>query len=160
MIKLVPFLVLAFGMVSGLLIGANLKPVYNLEASTQIDKSAESKEISTSNDSEEETEFVKLNNQFIVPVTDGNSIKSLVVVSIGLEIAQNETGAVFSMEPKLRDSLLQVLFDHANVGGFDADFTASRNMVFLREALTASAQDVLGSTVINVLITDLARQDV
>lgn len=105
-------------------------------------------------------EYVKLNNQFVVPVVTNDLVDALVVMSLSVEIAEGQTEAVYKREPKLRDSFLQVLFDHANMGGFAGEFTNANNMDVLRAALTETAQGVLGGAVSGVLITDIARQDI
>lgn len=107
----------------------------------------------------ESSEFVKLNNQFIVPDLDDGAIVSLVVLSLSLEVATGGTEAVYAAEPKLRDALLQVLFDHANARGFRGDFTSAGQMEDLRRALLEAARRILGPTVKAVLISDIARQD-
>jgi hypothetical protein len=104
-------------------------------------------------------EFVKLNNQFVVPVVEGNDVAALVILSISLEVTNGSTEAVFQKEPKLRDEFLQVLFDHANAGGFRGTFTSSNNMEVLRGALLEAARKSLGSIVRDVLIIDIVRQD-
>ncbi|MCB2128876.1 MAG: flagellar basal body-associated FliL family protein [Rhodobacteraceae bacterium] len=104
-------------------------------------------------------EFVKLNNQFVVPVVEGNDVTALVILSISLEVTPGSTEAVFQREPKLRDEFLQVLFDHANTGGFSGTFTSSNNMEVLRGALLEAARKSLGPTVRDVLIIDFVRQD-
>ena len=104
-------------------------------------------------------EYVKLNNQFVVPVVKDGRVSALVVMSLSLEVEVGGREAVFLREPKLRDLFLQVLFDHANAGGFDGNFTSGLNMAALRSGLVASAQQVLGNTVSGVLIQDIARQD-
>ncbi len=103
--------------------------------------------------------YVKLNNQFVVPVVKSGKVAALVVMSISLEVTEGGNEAVFAVEPKLRDSFLQVLFDHANAGGFDGAFTASNKMLILRDSLKETAVRILGSTVRDVLITDIVRQD-
>lgn len=105
------------------------------------------------------TEFVKLNNQFVIPVVHQGKVASLVVLSISLEVDAGGEGAVFQKEPKLRDALLQVLFDHANSGGFDGAFTETENMTHLRRAIFETAQHILGPMVHGVLLTDIVRQD-
>lgn len=105
------------------------------------------------------TEFVKLNNQFVVPVVDADRVSALVVLSISLEVAAGQTEAVYLREPKIRDAFLSVLFDHANAGGFDGAFTSSTAMIVLRDALREAAVKTLGRTVSSVLITDIVRQD-
>jgi hypothetical protein len=105
-------------------------------------------------------EYVRLNNQFIVPVVEGGRVVALVVLSLSLEVTSGSRETVFSREPKLRDAFLQVLFDHANIGGFSGNFTSSSNMRVLRTGLRESAQAVLGERIIDVLIIDIVRQDV
>ena len=104
-------------------------------------------------------EYVKLNNQFVIPVIKKGAVASLVVMSLSLEVTVGSTEKVYAVEPKLRDVLLQVLFDHANVGAFEGSFTDTANMTDLRRALTEASQSVLGDLVLNVLIPDIARQD-
>ncbi len=103
--------------------------------------------------------YAKLNNQFIVPVVNDEAVTALVVLSISLEVVEGMQEAVFSHEPKLRDAFLQVLFDHANVGGFEGVFTANTPMRDLRAGLLAAARDTVGAPITDVLITEMARQD-
>ncbi|MFO1174853.1 MAG: flagellar basal body-associated FliL family protein [Paracoccaceae bacterium] len=104
-------------------------------------------------------EYVKLNNQFIVPVVETGKVQALVILSVSLEVRFGTSQAVYAIEPKLRDALLQVLFDHANSGGFDGAFTDATTMDDLRAALLETARKSLGSEVTDVLITDIVRQD-
>jgi len=108
----------------------------------------------------ERMEYVKLNNQFVVPVVAGREVRSLVVMSLSLEIARGERETVYAREPKLRDALLQVMFDHANRGGFDGAFTDGNTLDILRRSLAETARQVLGNGVRGVLIVDIARQDI
>ncbi len=112
-----------------------------------------------SEDGEASAEYVKLNNQFIVPVVEQAEVQALVILSISLEVRPGTTEAVYTQEPKLRDAFLQVLFDHANAGGFNGAFTSSTNMDVLRQSLLETAQAVIGKSVRNVLIVDIVRQD-
>lgn len=105
------------------------------------------------------TDFVKLNNQFVVPVVEEGRVASLVIMSLSLEVTTGATEAVYLKEPKLRDALLQVMFDHANVGGFNGVFTDGTNLTALRRALYETAHGILGEVVLDVLIADLSRQD-
>jgi hypothetical protein len=106
------------------------------------------------------TEFVKLNNQFVVPVVTRDRVSAMVVMSLSIEIAQGNSEIVYTREPKLRDGFLQVLFDHANLGGFEGEFTNANNMDVLRMSLRDVATLVLGDAARGVLITEIARQDV
>jgi hypothetical protein len=104
-------------------------------------------------------EYAKLNNQFIVPVVTDGEVAALVVLSLSVEVAAGEKETVFVHEPRLRDAFLQVLFDHANTGGFDGAFTSSPNMRILREELRREATATLGELASDVLIVDIVRQD-
>ena len=110
-------------------------------------------------DSEDGPEYVKMNNQFVVPVVRDGRVDAMVVLAISLEVEPDNTDIVYAREPKLRDAFLQVMFDHANVGGFSGSFTDSSNLVVLRTNLKEAAAMILGTVVRDVLITDIARQD-
>jgi flagellar protein FliL len=109
---------------------------------------------------ETDFEYVKLNNQFIVPVVNEGKVAALVVMSLSIEVTAGQKETVFVREPKLRDAFLQVLFAHANSGGFDGKFTTGEKMDDLRGSLFEVATIVLGSAASDVLIIDIVRQDV
>ena len=100
-----------------------------------------------------------MNNQFVVPVVHDGRVDALVVLSLSLEVEAGNTEAVYLREPKLRDTFLQVMFDHANVGGFSGSFTDGSILIVLRTGLKEAAAMIMGTTVRDVLITDIARQD-
>lgn len=104
-------------------------------------------------------EYVRLENQFIVPIVDGGRISAMVILTLSIEAPEGSAAQVRAREPKLRDAFLQVLFDHANSGGFSGNFTTPVPMESLRNALREAAQVVLGPTAIDVLIVDMLRQD-
>lgn len=108
----------------------------------------------------EAVDYVKLNNQFVIPVIVADTVSALVVVSLTLEVTAGTNTAVFDREPRLRDAFLQVLFDFAYSGGFDGPFTQSANLATLRRALRETGQSVIGPTVRDVLIVDIVRQEV
>lgn len=105
------------------------------------------------------TEFVTFDTQFIIPVLKEGRVVSLVVLSLGLEIVEGERKLVFAREPRIRDSFLQLLFDHANAGGFEGAFTDGTRLATLRKALLETAHAILGSAVRDVLVVEIARQD-
>ena len=104
-------------------------------------------------------EYVKLDNQFVIPVVIDASIESLVVMSLSIEVTAGGADLVYQHEPKLRDNFLEVLFAHANMGGFRGSFTDANNLAVLKRALLESGRAVLGDVVTGVLITDLGRRD-
>ena len=107
-----------------------------------------------------EKDYARLNNQFVVPVVRDEKVASLVVVSLSVEVPFGQQELVFEREPKLRDAFLQVLFEHANLGGFEGNFTSNSNMRILRDALRSAARDSIGPEASDVLILEMVRQDV
>lgn len=107
----------------------------------------------------ENREYVKLNNQFIVPIVEDGRVGALVVMALSVEVKLGARETVFLREPKLRDVFLQEMFDHANQGGFKGAFTNSNTLDVLRNSLQEAGTAVLGDQLLDVLITDIARQD-
>lgn len=103
--------------------------------------------------------FVKLNNQFVVPVVYQEEVAALVVLSLTLETSADATTALYNQEPKIRDTALRVLFNHAYSGGFDGHFTAPEKLDVLRMNLREAVNVLSGGKVHDVLITDIIRQD-
>ena len=104
-------------------------------------------------------DYVKLSNQFVVPVVEEGRVAAMVILSLTLEVPVGGSEAIYAREPKLRDAFLQVLFDHANAGGFRGAFTDGANLVILRNALREVAQNIMAGGVSDVLIADIVRQD-
>jgi flagellar protein FliL len=160
--KLLPLLLALVGLAGGLGAGVFLRPApepAEVDAEATDTHAEADKEAGDHEAAPGLTEFVKMNNQFVVPVVERGKVSALVVLSLSLEVETGTTESIYEREPKLRDVFLQVLFDHANVGGFSGSFTDGANLVVLRTSLREAAGLVLGKTVKDVLITDIARQD-
>ena len=165
--KLFPILLALVGLGGGVGVGLVLRPADDPESAAAgeyvaseayADAEAEVDE-EHSEDDTTGPEYVKMNNQFVVPVVEQGRVAAMVVLSLSLEVEAGNTEAVYTREPKLRDAFLQVLFDHANMGGFNGSFTDGSNLIVLRTSLKEAAAMVLGPTVTDILITDIARQD-
>lgn len=156
MAKLLPIILLVLGTAIGGGAGVFLKPE---ELACEGEDCGEHAETETEEEPEGDTSFLAMKNQFVVPVIEEGLVKSLVVLSISLETGSESAELVFSKVPKLRDTFLQVLFDHAHVGGFDGAFTESGRLSILRVALLEAAQSVVGKRVSDILITDIVRQE-
>ena len=156
--KLIPVLLALIGLGAGVGAGLFLRPAPEEHAPAE-DAAAVETHATEEADPEAVPEYVKLNNQFVVPVMDGGKVISMVILSLSLEVETGTSEQVYAREPKLRDAFLQVLFDHANAGGFQGSFTDGANLVLLRRALMETAAGVLGEVVKDVLISDIARQD-
>ena len=109
--------------------------------------------------SAEEPTYLRLQNQFVVPIVKDELVRALVVLSLSLETDPDTVETIYSREPKLRDAFLRVLFDHAHIGGFDGSFTESGRLSVLRVALLEAAQSTVGREVTDILITDIVRQE-
>ena len=165
--KLIPVVLALAGLGAGVGAGFALRPATVPPADTAgedhaaEDKAPEDKapEDKARIDPEKMPDYVKLNNQFIVPLLEEGKVVSMVIVSLSLEVTQGMTDTVYAREPKLRDAFLQVMFDHANAGGFRGSFTDAANLVLLRKALLEMAEKTLGDWVSDVLIVDIVRQD-
>ncbi len=107
----------------------------------------------------EDRAYVKMNNQFVIPVLGTSRVAALVVLSISLEVSADDTEIIYTKEPKLRDAFIEVLFDYAYAGGFGADFVASANLDALKMRLLEAAEIAMPQKISDVLITDLVRQD-
>lgn len=156
--KLLPLIFLLIGTGAGVGAGIFLRPpATEPELTAEDGAKVEAEKI----EDEEPTdrEYVKMNNQFVVPVVKRDQVQALVVLSLSVEVPAGQKDAIYAKEPKLRDSFLQVLFDHANIGGFDGAFTNANNLAVLRGALREVAQKDMGDQVTDVLIIEIARQD-
>ncbi len=106
-----------------------------------------------------QVEYVRLDKQFIVPLARDDRIVGMVLMTLAIEADPGSSDLVFQREPKLRDLFLQAMFLHAQSGGFAGAFTASSPMADLRGALRKAARDVIGPAAHDVLVTEIARQD-
>lgn len=154
MARLLPILLALFGLGLGLGAGFFLRPP-DAPATAGTEDAGQAAE----DDAAAATQFSRIANQFIVPIVERGEMVSLVIASLGIESTPEVAAQVSSMEPKLRDAFLQVLFDHANSGGFRGAFTEQQNLAGLRLALLEAARKILGPGVKHVLISDLIRQD-
>jgi len=165
--KLLPILLALIGLGAGVGGGMALRPAPQEDVAMENPCGDVEHDVESSHEAPEPEvesldlthDYVKLNNQFVIPVVDEGRVESLVVMSLNLEVTAGQTEAVYQLEPKLRDLFLRVLFDHANAGGFDGAFTKSTRMNALRTALRETAQKLLGEMVSDVLIIDVVRQD-
>jgi hypothetical protein len=165
MIKLLPVLFLLAGAGAGIGAGVYLRvgpaPGSDPAGSAQDDPTGKVADtMIQATDPPPGSEFVAFKNQFVIPVVTGNNVNALVVLSLAAETEQGTAEDIYRVEPKLRDVLLQVLFDHANMGGFAGRFTDGSTLDVLRRSMTEAAQSVFGEALRGIIITDLVRQDV
>lgn len=149
--KLLPLLLLLIGLGAGAGAGWVLRP--------QPDPEAQAARAEDTPPPVLATQTVRLPNQFIVPLIEEGRVRAMVVIGLALELAEGNTFVLTDVEPRLRSVFLQRLFDHANVGGFDGQFTSGEVLLALRRILTEAATPVVGPSLRDVLITELLRQE-
>lgn len=150
--KLIPVILIVLGLGAGLGGGLLLRPVPDTE--TTDEEAAQPPPLPDAT----AIGLFEFENQFMVPIVVEDRITSVIVLRLALEIRDEHRGLVSSVTPRLRDRLLQVMFDHANMGGFQGNFTANDTLRLLRANLLEAAQATLGPDIVfGVLITDLLR---
>lgn len=167
--KLLPIIMLLVGSGAGVGAGIFLRPApveeEVAEATTDAEEYEAAEPASTGDADKNDgpaagMEYVKLPNQFVIPLVENERISALVVMSLSMEVALGSTEDVLEMEPKLRDGFLRVLFDHASIGGFDGAFINNENLDVVRRKLREVGKGVMGSDIVNdILIFEIARQD-
>lgn len=167
---LVPLIFAFAGIGAGVGAGIVLKPAPEAVTESEGEQVAEGAEATPAKEAPKKsakeeavptTEFVKLNNHFIVPILSDSRVQSMVVLGLDLEVSVGQGDTARQLEPKIRDALLSVMFDHANAGGFSGRFTSGTSMDSLRSSLREAARKAIGSDALkDVLITDIVRQDV
>lgn len=157
MAKMLPILLLLIGVAAGGGAGMFLKK----PSEDCIGEACPEEEHAAEDDDTDKAEpnYVRMKNQFVVPVVKNDRVHSLVVLDLSLEIELGSEELIYTREPKVRDAFLRVLFDHAHIGGFDGTFTESGRLSLLRVALLEAAQSVIGPSVSDILITDIVRQE-
>lgn len=150
--KLIPLILLLAGLGAGIGAGLYLRPVPEPEAA---EDEIEPPELPSG----ETLVSYEFTNQFMVPLVAEGRIVGMIVMRLALELPESQLAQVEGNAARLRDGLLQVMFDHAGSGGFDGVFTDHVKLGPLRRALLESARMIVGQqAVTRVLITDILRK--
>lgn len=106
-----------------------------------------------------ETIYYKFTREFVVPIMEDGRVKSLVIININLEADSAISQTLFSMEPKLRDNIMTTLIGLSNDGVTFESLTDVDTYESLRSMVLKNLGNVVASGIQNVLIVDIARQD-
>ena len=163
--KILPIIMLLIGTGAGVGAGVFLRPEPAPEEVAE--EAVEQKEGTETKEAAKEDglpsdgkEYLKLSNQFVVPIVEEDRVSSMVVMTLSVEVPVGESQEVYDLEPKIRDVFLRVLFDHAAIGGFRGAFLTTDNLDSVRLNLTNAARENFGPELISdVLIFEIARQD-
>lgn len=105
------------------------------------------------------TEYYKFSREFVVPVMRNDQVKSLVIIHINLETDSATSDALFSEEPKLRDNIMTTLIGLSNDGRTLEEPTQIDNYEMIRSMVLMNLKDGVSDGIKNVLIVDMAKQD-
>ncbi len=103
--------------------------------------------------------YYKFSREFVVPIMRGGQVKSLVILHISLEADSSTTEKLFSEEPKLRDNIMTTLIGLSNDGRTLERPTEVSNYETIRAMVLMNLQDAISDKIKNVLIVDVAKQD-
>jgi hypothetical protein len=165
--KLIPIILVLIGIGGGIGAGLALRPAPPEKAASDCadpdncdDKPPTLAAVAAIEDVDPDVvnEFAKLSKQFVVPIVRNDRVRALIVMSITIEVEAGGVDGILAREPKIRDTFLQVLFEHAQSGGFDGSFTTGQAMRDLRGSLKEVARKYAGDVVKGVLITELVKQ--
>lgn len=108
----------------------------------------------------EPTTYFKFSREFVVPLITNERVSSLVILNINLEVDSRKADKLFQKEPILRDTIMTTLIGIAGDGRTFQTMTSIENYETLRSMIALDLQKRLPDDgILNVLILDLARQD-
>jgi flagellar protein FliL len=103
--------------------------------------------------------YFKFTREFVVPVVSQGRVTSLVILNLNLEADENMSQKLFEMEPKLRDNIMTTLITISNDGKTFESMTDVENYESIRSMVMMNLKSVMATGIHNVLIVDLAKQD-
>lgn len=104
--------------------------------------------------------YYKFSREFVVPLLENGRVSSLVILNINLEIDESVSAKMFSMEPAVRDNIMTTLVSLANDGKTFQTLSDIESYESMRALVLMNLKKVVPSGVRNVLILDMARQDI
>ncbi|WP_340693077.1 flagellar basal body-associated FliL family protein [Hyphomonas sp.] len=104
-------------------------------------------------------EYFKFTREFVVPIMRESRVESLVILNINLEVDASEIQRLFSMEPKIRDNIMTTLIELSNDGATLDSIATLENYESIRSTVLLNLQKILPDGIRNVLIVDMAKQD-
>ncbi len=106
-----------------------------------------------------DTIYFKFSREFVVPIIRNERVESLVILNLNIEADADISQQLFSMEPKLRDNIMSTLITLSNDGTTFESITDVESYESVRALVLMNLRNVVASGIRNVLIVDMARQD-
>jgi len=104
--------------------------------------------------------YYKFSREFVVPIIRDSRVTSLVILNLNLEADASISQKLFEMEPKLRDNIMTTLITLSNDGTTLESMTSVENYESIRSLIMMNLQSVMSTGIHNVLIVDLAKQEI
>lgn len=106
-----------------------------------------------------ESAYYKFSREFVIPIMRGGQVKSLVILHLSLETDPSISEQLFTEEPKLRDNIMTTLIELSNDGRTLEELTTVNNYETIRAMVLMNLNDAVSDQIKNVLIVDVAKQD-
>jgi hypothetical protein len=113
-----------------------------------------------SSGSSSELQYFSFSREFVVPIMADQRVESLVIINLNLEVESHILNKLFSIKPKLRDNIMTTLVELSNDGKTLVEPTSVDSYETIRSVILSNLNSVVASGVENVLIMDLAKQEV
>ena len=103
--------------------------------------------------------YFKFTREFVVPIMHDRRVESLVIININLEADSDISSKLFAMEPKIRDNIMTTLIELSNDGHTFDNITDVESYETIRAMVLMNLQKAIPTGIENVLIVDIAQQD-
>ncbi|MEO9968461.1 MAG: hypothetical protein ABJG15_01315 [Hyphomonadaceae bacterium] len=103
--------------------------------------------------------FFNFNREFVIPIMANQRVDSLIIININLEVQASVLDKLFSLKPKLRDNIMTTLVELSNDGHTLVEPTSVDSYETIRSTVMLNLGSVVDKGIENVLIMDLAKQD-
>ena len=103
--------------------------------------------------------YFRFSREFVVPVLEDDRVASLVILNINLEVDSSISASLFSQEPKLRDNIMSTLIALSGDGDTFRNITQVESYESVRSMVLMNLKSVVPNGIENVLIVDMAKQD-
>ncbi len=113
-----------------------------------------------SSESESKASYFRFTREFVVPQLSDGRVSSLVILHVSLETDSDLSQSLFSMEPKLRDNIMSTLIEIGSDGVTYENITSVESYESIRSLILMNIRNVVPEGIRNVLILDMAKQDV
>ena len=104
-------------------------------------------------------QYFTFSREFVVPIMANQRVDSLVILNINLEAQSSVMEKLFSVKPKLRDNIMTTLVSLSNDGQTLVEPTSVDSYETIRSVILMNLNSVVATGIENVLIMDLAKQD-